>query len=178
MQILINERKILMKKFVLLLISVATSLLLCSCVSSSSAPQAAAKLTTDILTGNVIENMTAEAATGTYSLKEVAGLAGLSAAGYTQNTITLSEDGSFELVSEYGKEKTTHSCTYTVSSNGIISLSDKDLYLVAPGEKIVCNGAFIQVEGKMGAVSPKMLYEKNKPAESEPVKDNTDDTQE
>lgn len=153
-----------MKKLLLALIAAATAVTFAACGSSAPVKDAV-----NDATNETIENMTAEAAAGTYTLRAVKNTnkeTKLSLEAFDTNELTLQSDGTFVLtVAAAGEEPTECKGTFDVTASGVLTFTAEDeagsVYLIAKGEKVNCDGERITVSGLLGNDTVTMEYTKD-----------------
>lgn len=158
-----------MKKLLLALIAAAAAVTFAACGSSAPVNDAV-----NAATGTSIENMTPSAAAGVYVLTNVTTSGGdaLTKDSYTENTLTLEEDGSFTLKVVAEEAANEISGKFDVTDAGILTLDGGETNLVAKGEKLSCDGETITAVGSLGRVSVTMEYTKG--GKDEKIETNTE----
>ena len=152
-----------MKKLLLALIAAATAVTFAACGSSAPVKDAV-----NDATSTTIENMTAEAAAGAYTLRAVKNTnkeTKLSLASFDTNALTLQSDGTFLLtVAAAGEEPIECKGTFDVTASGALTFNGENetgVYLIAKGEKALCDGERITVSGLLGNDTVTMEYTKD-----------------
>lgn len=152
-----------MKKLLLALIAAATAVTFAACGSSAPVKDAV-----NDATSTTIENMTAEAAAGAYTLRAVKNTnkeTKLSLASFDTNELTLQSDGTFLLtVAAAGEEPIECKGTFDVTASGALTFNGENetgVYLIAKGEKVLCDGERITVSGLLGNDTVTMEYTKD-----------------
>ena len=152
-----------MKKLLLALIAAATAVTFAACGSSAPVKDAV-----NDATSTTIENMTAEAAAGAYTLRAVKNTnkeTKLSLASFDTNALTLQSDGTFLLtVAAAGEEPIECKGTFDVTASGALTFNGENetgVYLIAKGEKTLCDGERITVSGLLGNDTVTMEYTKD-----------------
>ena len=152
-----------MKKLLLALIAAATAVTFAACGSSAPVKDAV-----NDATSTTIENMTAEAAAGAYTLRAVKNTnkeTKLSLASFDTNELTLQSDGTFLLtVAAAGEEPIECKGTFDVTASGALTFNGENetgVYLIAKGEKALCDGERITVSGLLGNDTVTMEYTKD-----------------
>lgn len=163
----------MMKKAILAAIAVLTAAMLCACGSPIPAKEAVSAST-----DAHIENMSAEAAAGNYALSNMSAIGNdnpITKDSYTENTLTLTADGTFTFRAVAGEQGVVETGTFTVTPDGVVALTvnDEPFYLVSSTEKILCDGKTVSVVGSLGArASVTMNYTD---PDKTPVTDNSGD---
>lgn len=152
---------IIMKKIIFAAVAVISALTLAAC--SSGTPVNQNTVEPSVKKKDSYE-MTAEKASGKYvlvSMDEVgSGDLVTNKDSYTENSITLNADGTFDFiaaVSDENKEETAG--TYEIAPNGVITFSG-DFSIAAKDETVVCDGEKLSADGTVGKLAFTMNYEK------------------
>lgn len=137
-----------MKKLILAVIAAAAAVTLAACGSAAPVQQAVTASA-----GENIENMSKEAAAGTYVLSEMTEIGKddkITKDSYAENTLVLTEDGKYTLTVTAGEHSDEKTGGYEITSDGIVTLDGGEAALVAKGEKITCNGEKLVASGILG----------------------------
>lgn len=150
-----------MKKIIITAIVAISALMLASCGNATQVNQAV-----NASKQEKIENMTYTAAAGKYTLKQMSEIGKsedkISLSDFSENTLTLSEDGVMTLYVKLAEAETEEKQVfeYKIADNGIITLEEGNA-VAAIGEQIICNGKTIVFSGNLGAqITLNMIYEK------------------
>ncbi len=149
-----------MKKLIIAVIIAAIATTFASCGNATQVNQAV-----NASKQEKIENMTYAAAAGEYTLSQMSDIGKedkINAQSYSENTITLSEDGlmtlTVRLADSDAEEKQVFE--YEITQDGIITLASGNA-VAAVGEQIICNGKTLVFSGNLGAqLTVSMIYER------------------
>ena len=150
-----------MKKLFLLVLAALAAATFSACGSSAPVNDAVSASA-----GENIENMSFEAASGTYVLTDMTKIgkdSQITKDSYLENTLVLTNDGSYTLTvaDQSGKHDQTVEGTYEITPDGVITLDGGESALAAKGEKITCNGEKVVASGALGTqLKISMVYEK------------------
>ena len=165
-----------MKKIIISAIAVIAAATLCACGSSSTVNEAvnAAKQ-------KKIENMSYELAAGNYKLVDMTDLGSdktdlINEDSYTENTITLFENGEFVFTVALDENAQTKTGSYQITQNGVVTL-DADTYIASKAEAILCDGETLIFDGKLGSQKAVSLVYKKAVAEEENTLNESENTE-
>lgn len=165
-----------MKKIIISAIAVIAATTLCACGSSSTVNEAvnAAKQ-------KKIENMSYELAAGNYKLIDMTDLGAdktdlINEESFSENTITLSENGEFVFTVALDEKAETKTGSYQITQNGVVTL-DGETYIASKGEVILCDGETLIFDGKLGSQKAVSLVYKKSVAEEENNQNESENTE-